>query len=328
MVELTRHSSVVSSVFDLLGKNENDLTAALGFTLANCPSLLQAVLKRLKSAGIDSNSHDDLHISIEKRDKAGRTDLEIQAPAGLLVFEAKRDWLLPTEKQLRQYVGRIQRRGGGALVTLSQASRKFAEMSLPKQISGVPVIHLPWMDILRDIDNVRPTVRGQQRIWLDQLRTYLQKVIRMRSVADSWTFCVVLNDEKPGNGGAHTFLDFVTKKKVYFHPYGVGGWPTEPPNFLAFRWHGAVQRIHRVDRWEVINSLLDRWPDIPATPETERRHLAYKLGPRLPPLEPVPNGNIYPNGRVWMLLDQLQACKTVHEAVERSKNLRDAAGER
>ncbi|CAJ1503724.1 hypothetical protein [[Mycobacterium] burgundiense] len=150
----------------------------------------------------------------------------------------------------------------------------------------------------------------------------------MRSVADSWTFCVVLNQQKPGNGGAHTFLDFVTRKKVYFHPYGVGGWPTEPPNFLAFRWDGGVQRIHRVNRSEVVTSLLERWPDIPATPETERPHLVYKLGPQLPPMAPVPNGGIYPNGRVWMLLDQLQTCKTVHKAAETSKKLRDAAGER
>lgn len=328
MVDITRHGSGVSSVFDLLGRDENDLTAALGFALGNCPLLLQAVLERLKPAGDVWGSHDDLHISIEKRDKKGRTDLEIQAPGALLVFEAKRGWLLPTETQLRQYVGRIRGRGGGALVTLSQASRNLAAMRLPKQIAGVPVIHLPWKDILGDIDRVRPVVRGQQRVWLDQLHTYLRRVIRMRSVADSWTFCVVLNQEKPGDGGAHTFLEFVTTKKFYFHPYGVGGWPTEPPNFLAFRWSGGVQRIHRVARAEVVTSLRERWPDIPATPHTERPHLVYKLGPRLPPMEPVPNGGIYANGRVWMLLDQLQTCKTVHEAVEKSRKLRDAAGER
>lgn len=66
----------------------------------------------------------------------------------------------------------------------------------------------------------------------------------MRSVADSWTYCVVLNDDRPAGGAS--FKEFVNDQHRYFHPYGMGGWPTEPPNFMAFRWDGFVQRIHRV----------------------------------------------------------------------------------
>jgi hypothetical protein len=44
---LTRHGCDVESVFDLLGRHENDLTAALGFTLARSPELRREVAARL-----------------------------------------------------------------------------------------------------------------------------------------------------------------------------------------------------------------------------------------------------------------------------------------
>jgi hypothetical protein len=40
---LTRHGREVGSVFDLLGRDENDLTAALAYTLARSPALLSGV---------------------------------------------------------------------------------------------------------------------------------------------------------------------------------------------------------------------------------------------------------------------------------------------
>ena len=321
MAGLTRHGSDVESVFDLLGHDENDVTAALGFALANCSPLLDAVVQRLQPPQSGWELDGAPYIALEKRDPEGRTDLEIQLPNALLVCEAKRGWHLPSKAQLRRYTSRIHRRGGGALVTLSQASRALAAVNLPSKIDGVPVIHLPWRDVLTDIADVRPTCRGQQRLWLDQLRNYLRGVIRMRSVADSWTYCVVLNNARPGNGGAHTFLEFVTNELCYFHPYGVGGWPTDPPNFMAFRWDGAVQRIHRVVRADVVPSLLERWPDVPATPPTERPHAVYDLGPRLPPLDPIPNGAQYRASRLWVLLDQLQTAPMLAEARKGTQKL-------
>lgn len=45
--ELSRHGKPVVSVFDLLGTQENDLTAASGFTLARSRRLLDLLLDRL-----------------------------------------------------------------------------------------------------------------------------------------------------------------------------------------------------------------------------------------------------------------------------------------
>ncbi len=78
-------------------------------------------------------------------------------------------------------------------------------------------------DILSDIATARPICRGRERIWLDELHTYLTEVIRMRSVTDSLVYSVVLDEERPGGDRTPTFREFVTVEECYFHPYGVRG---------------------------------------------------------------------------------------------------------
>lgn len=320
MAELKLHGSDVGSVFDLLGHNENDLTSALGFALANCPPLLDAVLARLSSQ-LDAELTGEASIAMEERDKKGRTDLEIRLADALVICEAKRGWLLPTTTQLSQYAGRVRRRGGGALVTLSQASHALAA-KLPPEVEGVPVVHLPWVDVLADINGVRSDCRGRERFWLEELRNYLIGVIRVRSIADSWTYCVALNRQHTGGKRDLTFIEWVTDALTYYHPYGVSGWPMDRPNFIAFRWDGAVRRIHRIEEAEVYPTLLDRYPDLPENEYTMRPHAVYKLSKRrLPPLEPVKNGAQYRAIRLWVLLDQLQTADTLAEAHKRTREL-------
>lgn len=318
MVTLTRHGADVPSVFSLLGSNENDLTAALGFVLSKCPPLAAALTQRICAAA-GSVAHGDLSLDLEERDAAGRTDLELKLGSALFIIEAKRGWLLPSKAQLSKYAGRIAAApGGGALVTLSQASHALAAQNLPSHIGTVPVVHLPWRDVLTDVDAITPDCRGHERLWLNEFNTYMKEVTRVRRVEDSWTYCVVLNDVKPG--GTATFKEIVTEQLSYFHPYGTGGWPTEAPNFMAFRWAGAVQRIHRVIEHEVVPQLSDRWPEL-TDKAASRPHAVYRLGPRLPPHEPIPNGAPYRASRLWVLLDQLQTAPTLKAALAGSRAL-------
>lgn len=323
VASLTRYGTEVISAFSLLGQDENDLTAALGFTMARCKALADTVLGRVWPAHSDDAAAD---FALEVRAEVGRTDLEVRLPASstLVIFEAKRDWLLPTTEQLAQYVSRIHRYGSGVLVSLSQASNALAATQLPAAIDGVPIIHLPWRDILSDIAATRPLCRGRERIWLEELHTYLTEVIRMRTVADSMVYSVVLNDERPGGDGTPTFREFVTEEHCYFHPYGTGGWPTEPPNFMAFRWGGAVQRIHRIMQADVVPTIRDRFPYLPRSDASDRPHAVYELGPRIPPFDPIPNGaGIYPSSRLWVLLDQLQTAPTLQAARAGTRALQD-----
>lgn len=222
MAELTRHGASVSSVLDLLGTNENDLTSALGFALVKSTALLAAIVQRVWPAATGADL-EAATLALEVRGDVGRTDLQIALPSALLIIEAKRDWLLPTVGQLRAYAPRVRAHGAGALVTLSQASGALARAQVPPEVDGVSVAHLSWRDVLVDLDAVRRDRRGLERVWLDELTTYLKGVVRLRSVADSWTYCVVLNNERPGDGGERTFRQYVADDHVYFHPYGAGG---------------------------------------------------------------------------------------------------------
>jgi hypothetical protein len=115
-------------VFSLLGSNENDLTAALGFVLSKCPPLAAALTQRICAAAA-SAAHGDL--SLEERGAAGRTDLELKLGSALFIIEAKRGWLLPSKAQLSKYATRITAApGGGALVTLSQASHALVQKGI------------------------------------------------------------------------------------------------------------------------------------------------------------------------------------------------------
>jgi hypothetical protein len=307
---LTRHGREVSSVFDLLGRDENDLTAAFGFTLARSPGLLRRIVQHF-SLGTDG---EDAVLRLETRDDGGRTDLEISIGGQLIVIEAKRGWLVPDEMQLAKYAPRVGAHGGGLLVSLSAASPDWAHQKLPGTVCGVPVSHLTWDQVRLDVQDARGIARGGERGWLDEFTDYLRKAIRMRDPADSWTYCVVLNNERPGGGGPHTFREFVTAESCYFHPYGWGkGWPRTPPNFLAFRWDGQVQLICRVTRAEVIPDLQSRWSDIPKTGDTIRPHALYHLGPPIPG-PPIPSGATYRAARLWVILDYLLTCPTLRDA--------------
>ncbi|MBP3327264.1 MAG: hypothetical protein J6L77_12715 [Coprococcus sp.] len=48
-------------------------------------------------------------------------------------------------------------------------------------------------------------------------------------------------------------------------------------------------------------------------------YFVYKLGPAIIPPKEVKNGKIYPNGRVWAMLDTLLTSDTISEARDISK---------
>lgn len=305
------------SVFDLLGRRETDLTAALGWVLARSVRLRDSFLDRCGIAEGDVEA-----VRLETADEDGRTDIELVREGALVVIEAKRGWQLPTIRQLETYSKRVVAAGGGVLITLSDASPAWAAHVLPGVVDGVPVQHLPWSVVLDDIRTAESDVRGSERRWLDELRSYLQKVVHVHDPASGWAYCVVVSDVIPEWGGTRTYREYVTEADTYFHPFGWGnGWPTEPPNFMAFRHRGHVFRVSRVVDAEVVPTITERLSGVEPVGDAARPHAVYELGPALPLPAPVPSGTNYRAARLWVLIDQLLICDTLKDAVEQSHRI-------
>lgn len=309
------------SIFDLLGEQENDLTAALAFVLARSELLGQRFLGLLEIRAPAVQA-----LQLEVADPAGRTDLEIRAGDALIVLEAKRGWRLPVVDQLERYVERIRAAssaGSGLLVTLSAVSDDFARLRLPPSVAGISVRHLSWAVVMRELCLATREARGRERMWLGELDTYLRRVVHMLDVADSWCYCVVVSNHPVVEGATRTSREWLIRDGVYSHVYGEGGWPTIPPNFIAFRWDGAVQQIRRVESAEVVPSLHGALAGVPATTTSSRPHVVYRLGQPLPGT-PIPTGRNYRDTRLRdILLDQLLTSPTLADAIERSRALRD-----
>lgn len=319
--ELRRYGRSVGSVFDLLGRGEVDLTAALGWSLSKSPALLAALWARLELPG----NPDNVRIDLEVADEQGRTDLELANEQATVVVEAKKGWLVPGESQLEKYVPRLTGFPHPMLVSLSDSSADWAATQLGTQVSGIPVRHLPWDAVRADLRRVRKSTRTTERHWLDQLTTYLAGATAVRDPAEQWAYCVVVS--KDTMGGTRTFRDYIQDERVYFHQFGGNnGWPKRPPTFLCFRWEGRVRQVNRVETSRVINTLQDAYPDIPPGGGTELPHLFYTLGPDIP-IGDIPTKGVYANARVWALLDQILTQPGLADAMRESKRLTQPAAD-
>lgn len=128
----------VGTIFHLLGQDEDDLTRALAWALANSSRFLEALMVRLDLQFETGDTH-RLRVQHPLR-RLGRTDIEVETGAALVIFEAKLGWNLPGEQQVKTYEDRIhaaisdhvdcnigQPVEAGALVTLSECSPAWAE---------------------------------------------------------------------------------------------------------------------------------------------------------------------------------------------------------
>ena len=106
MSRLLLHGSEVSSIFELIGTNENDITKSIAWSFAECPQFLVRVIQFL----FDDTDVDEDNISIiyqKYDDETGITDLEITDENNFyVIIEAKRGWIIPGQEQLERYSGR------------------------------------------------------------------------------------------------------------------------------------------------------------------------------------------------------------------------------
>lgn len=312
---LRRYRGEVATVFDLLGSNENDLTAALGWTLHRCEKFRAAFWRHVGVASDPAL----LEVDLEVADEAGRTDLELRTEDTTVIVEAKKGWLLPEEAQLEMYAPRLSEVPTALLVTLSDSSSEWARKVLPAHVLSVPVRHLPWDDVREIIRTSYKQAGTIEKVWLRELSSYLAGGTSVRSVEDQWVYNVVLSRDLVWECSKLTYIDLTTTRNIYAHPWGGrNGWPKRPPTFMGFRWDGRVQQVCRVLSHRVITNLAEVLPEL--TGMADETLIAYTLGPKLP-IADIKSGKTYATGRVWALLDQMLVEPTLADAVTSSKQI-------
>ncbi len=322
MTELYLHRHKVDSVFQLLGGQENDVTRSVAWAFSKSPSFLKEFLWRMIRW---KGSIDNVMIRLQQHETTGGvTDIEIEMPGEFyLIVEAKRGWNLPTRTHLEKYANRKSFKSSDAalkrLIALSECSQEYASLHLEvREVAGLRIEPLSYKDVVAFAKAARQEGSYAEKRLVDELLTYLGGIMTMQQIDSNWVYVVALAQGAPGGWGI-SWIDIVKRKHRYFHPVGGGrgGWPKEPPNYIAFRYNGKLQSINSVEGYEVFTNPHEKFPEIPE--EKWPPHFLYRLGPAFVPSKEVRTGNIYPNGRVWCMLDTLFTCDTISAARDLSQ---------
>ena len=320
MSEIYLHGSLLQSVFELLGDKENDITYSIAWTLSRSDSFLNRFLRHVVP-NQDKPNITEVAISIQEHaEDGGFTDIELKTSEYHIIIEAKRGWELPGEEQLRKYVPRFEKSktANPIIVSMSEASQEFAKLHFEKlhlrdKIGDIPVIHVPYSTIAGFcIGN--SSSHAEKRL-LAELHSYLSRIVPMQKQESNWVYVVALNNQERAPG--LTSIQMVEDRNMYFHPFGVNGFPKEPPNYIGFRYAGRLQSIRHVRSTEVITNFHRHFPEF-ENREVER-HLLYKLGPAIVPPREVTAGAIFGGGKKWAMLDLLLTCETISDAAKESK---------
>lgn len=320
MGELYAYGSKVTSVFQLIGMLEDDITKSIAWALCNCPVFLKKIIDEVLNIYIDPSK---VRIKYQESEKdKGRTDLELTDDLFYVIIEAKKGWILPGKDQLSLYSQRRSLVQSSAkhkvIMSMSECSDTYANSYLPiKQANGIPIMHLPWKRIYELAENSISESNNLQKNLLRELMKYLGGLMTMQTQESNWVFVVSLGTSKPEDCDL-TWIEIVQNNMKYFHPLGGNGWPKEPPNYIAYRYYGQLQSIHHIEDYVVTKKLHDEIPEMPDKVEGYD-FFVYKLGPAIVPTKVVKTGNIYASGRKWAMLDTLLTADTIADACNISK---------
>jgi hypothetical protein len=325
MADLFLHGKKVETVFDLLGTKENDITYSIGWALARSPrflmGIMEAVFPPAKRGPVG-------RVLLQEFGMSGFTDIEIRGSNSHCIIEAKRGWSLPRVEQLRKYAKRLPRDGrNAALAVMSGCSNDYAATNLPKAVGGFPVRFINWESVIAKAISARRNARGTQGTVLRDLVAYLERHRTMTDPRSNLVYVLALRGEVKREWGASS-QEHVEKYRVYSHPMGVRGWPSEPPNYLGFRYNGVLKSIHHVDEYEVVGNLKKSrlYMHLPRVPNRDGElRIVYRLGPPIRPAATVRSGPIH-DMRVWAMIDLLLTSRNILAARNKSKRRVQAAG--
>lgn len=248
-MELHLHNRPIKTIFRLLGEKENDITFSVGWALSRCDEFAKQFLKNVFPK---AETRLCKTIRLQQSSKhGGFTDIEIQGENFLCIVEAKKGWSLPKKRQLKTYTRRFAgRHQQKLLVVLSECSADYAKLYIPNQIQGIRVVHRSWKEVEQIVSNsLKSSQRANKQLLFD-LKTYLRGLMNMQNHLSNIVFVVALSTKKPHWAMAST-ADILKNNRKYFHPFGGGGWPIIPPNYLAFTYDEKLQSIHHVEKYNI-----------------------------------------------------------------------------
>ena len=313
----------MDTFFHLLGNNENAMTISLGWCMSQVPSFLDCLGDALDTPNL--STHNAI-IRLQKHQRGtGITDLEIYAPGyAAWIIEAKRGFTVPSADQLERFSVRLAQpdyrstKRGLVVLAASDRNNQWLSRKLPHRIGLIPFHALSWREIQRMAEEARNDAGRSGKNLLRQFHTYLGSEGNMQDQHSNWLYVVSLSRSTFG-GGVTKFIDVVERHRMYFHPVGggPGGWPVEPPNYMAFRYNGKLQSIHHVDDYDVVTDVGPFFPNQPS--EEWHPTFLYRLGPPICSARKIPIGGNWRARRVWCFIDTLLTSDTVAEALEATK---------
>ncbi len=331
MADLYISNNKISSVFQLLGEKENNISYSVGYAFSNCRQFLQKFLLHIKIKTPFDPDKIKIRLQTHEKEK-GFTDFEIIHENEFhIIVEAKRGWTFPSRDQLEKYATRptfiSSKAKDKRIVVFNESIPSFTSAHFGiKTIRSIPIEVVSWNDIQKIALTSKAIGRDSENRLLKELNFYLEKISTMQKTDSNRVYVVSLGSGKP-NKWSLLWQDIVNKQAKYFHPVGgrKGGWPAEPPNYIAFRYGGKLQSIHHIEKYEVFTDPSIHFKAAPK--ETWAPHYLYSLGVAIKPSHEVKAGKkIIRSMRVWAMLDLLLTSQTIQEARDKS-NLRIKASQ-
>ncbi len=317
MAQLSIYGKPVTTIFQLLGEDENDISYSIGWSLANSPSFLRMFVQEVTG---QNYNFEGLNVRLQAHQSGkGFTDFELDLPGQFyLIIEAKKGWSYPTHDQLRKYATRKDFNEAPAptkkLIVFTDCSPDYNQAFFTNyEVEGYPINVLSYRQIYDMVRKAQPEGSNAEKRLLIDLRTYLKTLITMQDKTSNMVWVVSLSDTVDPVMTSLSYKEVVAQKKIYFHPIN-GNSRKEPPNYIAFRFDNQLQAIHHVERYQVFKNPRQLGLDF-ADNELNTPYFAYHLGSVIP-CRQIPNGpQIVMANRVECMLDTLLTSRTISDAL-------------
>lgn len=317
---LKAYGRIVETPFGLLGTDENALTFALGYTMQQCPRLLQMFIRDIGLRGFRLNSLLKAEIRLQKHRKEGITDIEIRLPSRVhLIIEAKVGLNIPTLGKCKEYIE-----------ALKSSKEKERKLVILLEADAIPTLDLyrrqdkdckefllafQWIKLLEMRNNLLnefPENRNEGK-WIRAFFDFLEKEFEMKSyTTEVW---IVPASMKPLWEGGWSFYDTHIKGKILYRTRK-DRYSNQKPLYIALRTAGKVRTIQRVlkvehevtpiDKLPQLGNIKDSWPS--------ERCTIWHLSDPTPLPQPIPTGDPLMRARhVFCDMDILLSSSSVRD---------------